>query len=121
MPEVIGWVSLLRGVQTLLSAAWEWITRGSVKLILYPYAMDIQLATQTNPEVTAKLMALSQLWESSRGTLNDTEEASLRDASSATRGPWLDLVFNRPMPGGRHVDCDGMADPSARGLCFDGC
>lgn len=61
----VEWVSLVRGVYTLLEAAGEWMTSGSMTLILQPRQVDPKLARAANSEVGAKLTALSQLWESS--------------------------------------------------------
>jgi len=73
---------LLRGVQTLLSTSGEWIANGSMKLMLYPFAMDLELAMQANPEVTAKLAALSGLWDYSSDTFSITEVEGLNETLS---------------------------------------
>lgn len=66
-------------LQTLLSAAGEWIASGSMKQILHPWAMDLELAIEANPEVSAKLVALSQLWDSSPAKFNATDVEALNE------------------------------------------
>lgn len=75
----VGWSSLLRGVQTLLTEAGEWTTRDFIKLILYPWAMDLELAMQANPEVTMKLASLSSLWDSSPAKFSAAEVAAFNE------------------------------------------
>jgi hypothetical protein len=71
----VEWVSLLRGVHTLLKAAGEWMASGSMISIVQPRDIDPELVKAADPEVSAKLTALSQLWNSSPGkfNLNDVE------------------------------------------------
>lgn len=66
----VEWISLLRGVHTLLKAAGEWMASGSMKLLLQPRHIDPELARAADPEVSAKLTTLSQLWDSSPGKLD---------------------------------------------------
>lgn len=61
----VEWVSLLRGVHTLLRAAGEWMTSSPMKLLLEPRHIDPELARAADPEVSVKLTTLSQLWDSS--------------------------------------------------------
>ncbi|KAE9368775.1 hypothetical protein N431DRAFT_307463, partial [Stipitochalara longipes BDJ] len=63
----IEWVSLLRGVYTLLKAAGEWMANSSMRLILQPSHIDPELANAADPEANAKLRALSQLWDLTSG------------------------------------------------------
>lgn len=65
----VEWVSLLRGVHTLLQVAGEWMADGSMRLLLQPRHMDHELARAADPEASAKLTALCQLWDSSPGKL----------------------------------------------------
>jgi hypothetical protein len=71
----VEWVSLLRGVYTLLKAAGEWMTNSPMRLILQPSYIDPELARAADPEGSAKLTALSQLWDLSLGKfdVNDVE------------------------------------------------
>jgi len=66
----VEWVSLLRGVHILLKAAGEWMTSSSMKLLLQPRHIDPEIARAEDPEVSAKLTTLSQLWDSSPGNLD---------------------------------------------------
>jgi hypothetical protein len=76
----VEWVSLLRGVYTLLKAAGEWVTSGSMKLILQPRDTDLELARAVDPEGSAKLTALSQLWSLSPGNFDANDVEVLNEA-----------------------------------------
>ena len=94
----VEWASLLRGVHTLLKAAGEWMTVGSMKSIVQPRQIDPELAESVDLEASAKLTALSQLWESSLGdfdsgdveTLNETLDL-LKEASGLVALRSVDL------------------------------
>jgi len=75
----VEWVGLLRGVHTLLDAAREWMTSSSLKLILHPRPIDPALAEAADPEVSTRLVALSQLWDASSGRFNDIEVEALNE------------------------------------------
>jgi hypothetical protein len=75
----VEWASLLRGVYTLLDAAGEWMATSSLKLILHPLPIDPTLAKATDLEVSAKLTALSSLWESSPGNFSVPEVEALKE------------------------------------------
>lgn len=61
----VEWVSLLRGVHTLLKVAGEWMEGGAMKLMLQPRHLEPELARAMDPEVSDKLTTLSQLWDCS--------------------------------------------------------
>jgi hypothetical protein len=73
----VEWASLLRGVHTLLDAAGEWITSGAMELILHPRPVGPPSPKAADPEVSAKLTALTQLWVSSPGKFSDMEIEAL--------------------------------------------
>ncbi|KUJ11460.1 uncharacterized protein LY89DRAFT_654081 [Mollisia scopiformis] len=75
----VGWSSLLRGVQTLLNTAGEWIARGSLGVMLYSFAMDRELAKQISPDVTSKLSSLSSLWTASSARFSEVEVAAFNE------------------------------------------
>jgi hypothetical protein len=75
----VEWTSLLRGVHTLLDAAGEWITSSSIKLILHPPVIDPELAETADLEVSARLTALSQLWDSTPEKFNVIEVEALKE------------------------------------------
>ncbi|KAE8440857.1 hypothetical protein EG329_006374 [Mollisiaceae sp. DMI_Dod_QoI] len=75
----VGWASLLRGVQTLLVTAAEWIGTGSMGIMLYPFTMELELAMIANLEVTAKLTSLNQLWNSSPGKFSPANVEALNE------------------------------------------
>jgi hypothetical protein len=75
----VEWASLLRGVNTLLEAAEEWMTSSSMKLVLHPRPTDPLPAEAADPEVSIKLTALSQLWDSSPEKFNVVEVNALND------------------------------------------
>jgi hypothetical protein len=66
----VEWASLLRGVHTLLKVAGEWMASSSMNLMLQPRHIDPELARAADPEGSAKLIALSELWDSSSGKFN---------------------------------------------------
>ncbi|TVY80569.1 Sterol uptake control protein [Lachnellula suecica] len=61
--STVEWASLLRGVYTLLKAAGGWMINGLMHPILQDRYVDPELVRAADPEVTANLTALSQLWE----------------------------------------------------------
>jgi Fungal specific transcription factor domain len=75
----VEWISLLRGVYTLLKAAGEWMTNSSMKLILQPSCIDPELARAADPEGSAKLTALSQLWDLSLGKFDVNDVGVLNE------------------------------------------
>jgi hypothetical protein len=78
----VEWVSLLRGVHTLLIAAGEWMASGPMRLMLQPRYMDPDQVRAADPEVSANLTALSQLWQSSPGN-EDVADAEVLDNTLA--------------------------------------
>lgn len=77
--STVEWVSLLRGVHTLLKAAGEWMAQGPMKEILQARHIDPQLTRALDPEISAKLTSLSQLWDLTTGkfSIEDTEALDL--------------------------------------------
>jgi hypothetical protein len=75
----IEWVSLLRGVHTLLKASGEWMTTSSMRSMLQSRRMDPELARAFDPEGNAKLAALSQLWNSSPGKFSADDVEALNE------------------------------------------
>ncbi|RDW83519.1 hypothetical protein BP5796_05010 [Coleophoma crateriformis] len=73
------WASLLRGVYTLLKAAGGWMASGSMTLILQPRYMEPGSAKAADPEVGARLTALSQLWDSPTEKLNVSDVEVLNE------------------------------------------
>ena len=80
----VDWASLLRGVNTLLDTAGEWMTSKSLKLVLYPPPIDPKLA-KADPEASIKLTALSQLWDSPPGSFNSMEVGALNSTLALLR------------------------------------
>jgi hypothetical protein len=75
----VEWASLLRGVYSLLDAAGDWMTSSLMKPILHPHPIDPRLAKEADHEVSVKLTALSQLWDSSPGKFNVIELEALKE------------------------------------------
>ncbi|KUJ13438.1 uncharacterized protein LY89DRAFT_622311 [Mollisia scopiformis] len=69
----VEWVSLLRGVHTLLQVAGEWMTNGPMSLMLQDRHIDPELANAVDSEVSAKLIALRQLCFSPGLNVKDAE------------------------------------------------
>lgn len=98
----VEWVSLLRGVYTLLMVAGEWMTNSPMQSILQPRHINAEQARAADPEVSAKLTELSQLWEPSGNF--DALEAEILDrtltvlreayglAASSSMDPEIDAV-----------------------------
>jgi hypothetical protein len=74
----VEWASLLRGVNTLLETAGEWMTSSSLKLILHPRP-DPKLAEAVDPELSVKLTALGQLWDKLPEKFNAVEVEALNE------------------------------------------
>lgn len=81
----VEWVNLLRGVYTLLQAAGEWMASGSFQSILQPRSTNPEEVRAADPEVDAKLAALSQLWESSPGKFGLDDKKLLNETLSLLR------------------------------------
>ncbi|ETN44843.1 uncharacterized protein HMPREF1541_09718 [Cyphellophora europaea CBS 101466] len=81
----VEWISLLRGVHTLLRAAGEWMTSGPMQSLLRPRQMDPELARVLDAEAIAKLTALSKLWNSTPGKFDSEDMATLNEALSLLR------------------------------------
>jgi hypothetical protein len=91
----VEWASLLRGVHALLDAAGEWMTSSSMELILHPRPIGPELLKVPDPEVGAKLTALSQLWDSSPWKFSVTEVEALNETLALLYeacGGWHPLV-----------------------------
>ncbi|TVY38376.1 Sterol uptake control protein [Lachnellula occidentalis] len=74
------WASLLRGVHALLDTAWDWIANGPLEPLLEPLAMDPAIVRKANPEISAKLTGLSQLWDPPPTRYNSADIEALSES-----------------------------------------
>ncbi|KAH8894577.1 hypothetical protein GQ53DRAFT_762659 [Thozetella sp. PMI_491] len=58
----VEWVSLVRGVHTLMKASGQWIMSGPMGPMLQTRHMEPELVRAVDPEGSAKLATLRQLW-----------------------------------------------------------
>ncbi|KAE8445871.1 hypothetical protein EG329_012794 [Mollisiaceae sp. DMI_Dod_QoI] len=84
----VEWVNLVRGVHTLLQVAGEWMATSSMSLLLQPRHIDPELARAVDPEVSAKLTSLSQLWDSSPEELDVHEVEVLNSTLTLLHEAW---------------------------------
>lgn len=74
------WASLLRGVHVLFDTAWDWIANGPLGPLLEPLTMDPAIVRKANPELSAKLTGLSQLWDPAPAKYNTAETEALSES-----------------------------------------
>ncbi|KAI8623723.1 hypothetical protein F5Y19DRAFT_492025 [Xylariaceae sp. FL1651] len=84
----VEWITLLRGVYALLEAAGEWMTTGSMTLLLQPRHLDPALAGALDPGVSARLTALSRLWESPPGKFDANDVKVLNETLTLLHEAW---------------------------------
>jgi len=97
----VEWASLLRGVHTLLDVAGDWMTSSSMKPVLNPRPISPMVDKPAVLEVSLKLVALSQLWDSSLGKFNDIEVEALNETLALLHE---DCVFLASFPDDRQID-----------------
>jgi len=72
------WATLLRGIRHIVEVAGQWIEKGPMKLLMCPWAMEFQgvdpeLMREIHPGPSARLTALSRLWNRSTAKLDATD------------------------------------------------
>lgn len=84
----VEWVSLLRGVHTLLKVAGDWMADGSMKNILESRSLDPEVCRAADPEAGVRLSALSQLWVSSSDTFDLDDLKTLDETLALLQEAW---------------------------------
>ncbi|TVY33896.1 hypothetical protein LSUB1_G007505 [Lachnellula subtilissima] len=74
------WASLLRGVHTLLDTAWDWIANGPLGPLLETHTIYPAIVRKANPEISAKLTGLGQLWDPPPSRYNPADIEALSEA-----------------------------------------